>query len=519
MSKNVTIIPPSESRSNTLRVAAYCRVSSDSSDQLHSYASQIRKYTEEIGHHEGWELVDIYADEGLTGTRMDKREDFNRMMADCRKGRIDKVLVKSVSRFARNTKDCLAALRELMSLGVTVYFEKENINTETLTTELMVSVSGALAQQESISISQNQRISYKRRMERGEFITCTAPLGYRLVGGKNLEIVPEEAETVHWIFDIYLKGHSANWITSELNRRRIPAPCGEGTWHYQAILRILSNEKYIGDSLCQKTYTMDSFPFVRKYNHGERDQYYTEQTHPAIVSKEVFQKAQELCRRRAKREVQPEDKYPLAMKIVCGKCGSSFTRRITMSGRISWVCRKHDDRAADCPVGRIPESEIYAAFVRMYNKLKLHEGIILKPALAQLQDLNDALQRENPAMLEVNKSIAVVSEQSYKVSILQSKGLLDAATCSAKLLDIEAKLTELRRERRRLLKNEDIEDVMDTLRQTVDIIHSGPDRLGSFDEALFADLVEKITAESQTRIRFRLYGGIELAEQIREVGR
>ena len=142
MSSNVIIIPPNESKPDTLRVAAYCRVSSDSSDQLHSYAAQIRKYTEEIGHHEGWELVDIYADEGLTGTRMDKREDFNRMLSDCRKGRIDKVLVKSVSRFARNTKDCLAVLRELMSLGVTVYFEKENINTETLTTELMVSVSG-----------------------------------------------------------------------------------------------------------------------------------------------------------------------------------------------------------------------------------------------------------------------------------------------------------------------------------------------------------------------------------------
>ena len=167
-------------------------------------------------------MVDIYADEGLTGTRMEQREDFNRMMADCRKGRIDKVLVKSVSRFARNTKDCLAALRELMSLGVTVYFEKENINTETLTTELMVSVSGALAQQESISTSQNQRISYKRRMERGEFITCTAPLGYRLVGGKNLEIVDTEAEIIRWIFDQYLAGFSTAWIAKEMTRRRIP---------------------------------------------------------------------------------------------------------------------------------------------------------------------------------------------------------------------------------------------------------------------------------------------------------
>lgn len=160
MAANVKIIPPREKESATLRVAAYCRVSSDSSDQLHSYAAQIRGYTEEIGKHEGWKLVDVYADEGLTGTRMDKREDFNRMLSDCRKGRINKILVKSISRFARNTKDCLASLRELTMLGVSVDFDKEGISTETLTTELMVSVYGALAQQESISIAQNQRMSY-----------------------------------------------------------------------------------------------------------------------------------------------------------------------------------------------------------------------------------------------------------------------------------------------------------------------------------------------------------------------
>ena len=165
------------------------------------------------------------------------------------------------------------------------------------------------------------------------------------------------------------------------------------------------------------------------------------------------------------------------------------------------------------------ERDVYTAFIRMYNKLQLHEGIILKPALAQLRDLNDALQRDNPAMLTVNRAIAEESERSYNVNVLQAKGLLDAAACSAKLLDIEAKLTELRRERRRLLKNEDIEEVMDTLRQTADLIHSGPERLERFDEVLFADLVEKITAESMTRLRFRLYGGIELTEQIREVRR
>ena len=413
MSKNVTVIPPSEKKPDTLRVAAYCRVSSDSSDQLHSYASQIRKYTEEISHHQGWELVDIYADEGLTGTRMEQREDFNRMMADCRKGRIDKVLVKSVSRFARNTKDCLAALRELMSLGVTVYFEKENINTETLTTELMVSVSGALAQQESISTSQNQRISYKRRMERGEFITCKAPYGYRIKDGKNLEIHEKEAAIIRLIFTRYLSGESTTEIAAALTDMGLRTRDGKEQWNTFAVSYILQNEKYIGDALCQKTLATDSFPFIKKRNQGEKDQYYVDATHPAIIPKEMFDRANALIQRRSSTRGMSKKKYLLTKTIHCGLCGSVFSRKETKSGYVTWACRTHNDQAQKCPMGRIPESKVYAAFVRMYNKLKYHEGIILKPVLAQLHDLNDALQRDNPAMLEVNRAIATASEQSY----------------------------------------------------------------------------------------------------------
>lgn len=217
---------------------------------------------------------------------------------------------------------------------------------------------------------------------------------------------------------------------------------------------------------------MDSFPFVRKLNHGERDQYYIEQTHPAIISKDVFDKAQKLCQRRAKREPYRPRAYPLSLKAICGECGSPFDRRTTKSGRVFWVCRKHDDRAGDCPVGRIRETEIYAAFVRLYNKLKHNEAIVLKPALAQLDDLNAALQRGNPAMLEVNRAIADASDQCYKLTVLQTRGLLDADACAVRLRDANAKLAELRRERRRLLQNEDLEDVMEALRQTADTVAS-----------------------------------------------
>ena len=509
---NVKVIPPREKRPDILRVAAYCRVSSDSSDQLHSYATQIRNYTEEISKHDGWELVDIYADSGQAGTRMDKREDFNRMLADCHKGKIDKILVKSISRFARNTRDCLATLRELSALGVSVLFEKENINTETLTTELMVSVSGSLAQEESISISKNQRMSYQRRMQRGEFITCCAPFGYQLVDGKNLAIVEDEAKIVRWIFDRYLAGHSVKMIAENLTAKNIPTAWGKQIWQENAVRKILGNVKYIGHALCQKTYTTNVFPFIRMVNKGDVDQYYIEHTHPAIIDEGTFEKAQALMKRRAERAIFIPANYPISRKIFCEECGCIFSRKVSNTGHIAWGCRKHLRQAEACPTGRIAEQDVYAAFVRLYNKLKLHAGIILKPALDQFNALNAALQRGNPAMLSVNLAIAEVAEQSHKISVLQSRGLLDADACAVKLQEINAKLAQLRRERRRLMKNEDIEETLEALQRMVDVIHDGPDRIESFDEALFAELVDKVIVKSKTCVCFHLYGGIELTE-------
>ena len=519
MAANVTYIPPKAAKPETLRVAAYCRVSSDSSDQLHSYAAQIHYYTDMIQNHDGWELVDVYADEGITGTRMDKREDLNRLLTDCRKGKIDKVLVKSISRFARNTRDCLASLRELSRLGVSVQFEKENIDTGTLTTELMVSVSGSLAQQESISISQNQRMSYQRRMEKGEFITCTAPFGYEMPDGKNLVIKECEAEVVRWMFRAYLDGHSTAWIANEMNQRGIPTTWKRGIWHEQVIRKILSNEKYIGDSRCQKTFTANTFPFVRKLNRGEADQYYTENTHPAIITKETFDKAQSLLKRRAARRSVPQRESPLSPRITCGVCGTVYMRRVSKKGLVTWVCRKHDRKASNCPNGRIPETELYAAFVRVYNKLKRNAEIVLQSALQQMEDLNDALQRGNPAMLAVNQAIAQANEQSYNISKLQTAGLLDTDACAAKFNEINARLERLRKERRRLLRNGDIEDAINAIQAAADVVRCGPEYLEEFDEGLFHDLVERIVVESQTRVRFQLRGGLELTEQLREVGR
>ena len=516
MSKNITIIPPSEGRPDVLRVAAYCRVSTALEEQESSYASQIRSYTELISQHEGWELVDIYADEAVSGTKTDKREDFNRLLADCRKGKIDRVLVKSISRFSRNTKDCLAALRELMRLGVTVQFEKENIDTGTLTTELMVSVSGSLAQQESMSISQNIRMGYRRRMERGEFIASSPPYGYRNAGGGRLEIVPEEAEVIRWVFESYLNGQGIVTIAEEMNRRGVPKKHGEAAWIPYAVACWLRNEKYTGNTLCQKTFTT-GFPYISVKNRGEVDQFYIENSHPAIISQEIFDKVQAL-RKKKKAPASAPSKFPLTRKMICGKCGATFYRTVDRHGANNWVCSGHKDGNRNgkgaCPNLSVRERDIYTAFIRMYNKLRLHEGIILRPALDQMEALESAVQRENPAMLEVNRAIAQATEQNYKISKLRAGGLLDADACAAKLATLDAQLTQLRAKRRRLLRNDDISEMADALRQTVETLHQGPEQMDEFDEELFNEMVEKIAVDIDHVLRFRLRGGFDVAEPL-----
>ena len=252
-------------------------------------------------------------------------------------GKIDWILVKSISRFARNTRDCPVVLRELSGLGVYVYFEKENIGTDALTTEFMVSVYSSLAQEESVSISQNQRMSYQRRMEKGEFITNCAPPGYRMDGKKNLAVVEEEAEIVRWIYESYLNGRSTKWIADELIRRGVPTATGTGNWRAESVHRILTNEKYIGDALLQKTHVTDCITKKVRKNNGGRPMYYVENHHAAIIPKEVYRRVQEeMGRRSSKRKVMQKTaqtkkgkysgKYAFSELLVCGECGSPYKR-------------------------------------------------------------------------------------------------------------------------------------------------------------------------------------------------
>src|SRR5699024_4767336 len=261
----ITIEATEKPQNAKLRVAAYARVSSASDDQLNSFAAQNRHYSDLISGKENWRMVDIYADEGITGTSAEKREDFQRLLADCRRGLIDRVLVKSISRFARNTKECLETIRELKSLGVGVHFEKENIDTATMSGEMMTTLFASFAQAESESISSNMRWSYQKRMQRGEFITCSAPFGYHLHNGM-LEIDEAEATVIRLIFDRYLSGISMADIADEITQLGFPTRAGMPYWQYSTVYYILQNERYAGHALLQKFYATDTLPFQKKRN-------------------------------------------------------------------------------------------------------------------------------------------------------------------------------------------------------------------------------------------------------------
>ena len=297
--QRVIVIPAhDEIVARKIRVAAYARVSSSSEDQLNSYRVQNQYYSELISSNPDWEMVDIYADEGITGTSVEKREDFQRMMQDCRKGKIDRILVKSISRFARNTKDCLAAVRELKELGVSVQFEEQGIDTSKVSSEMVTAIMASLAQKQSESISGNTRMGIQWRMESGHFHISNPPLGYNLEEGV-LSATEDGISVVKFIFDSYLSGKNSREISEKLNSQQAL----NRTWTSKTVDYVLQNERYAGNALLQKRYTTDSFPRVKKRNRGERMQYYIADSNEAIITQEQFDRAQAL-RKTEKRSSQ-----------------------------------------------------------------------------------------------------------------------------------------------------------------------------------------------------------------------
>ena len=490
----------------SLRVAAYCRVSSDSDDQLNSFAAQNKHYIDMIQSHAMWELADIYADEGITGTSAKKRDDFQRMLADCRKGRIDKILVKSISRFARNTTDCLEALRELKTLGISVFFEEQNIDTTMVSSEMLTAVIAACAQAESESISKNMRWGVRKRMEQGTYLASSVPYGYRLKG-KILVVEEAEAAVVCRIYDSYLKGYTPAEIAAMLLR--------EGNidraWTAATVRYILKNERYAGDAILQKTFTTETLPYRRKINNGQYDKYLLEGNNPAIITHELFDLVQKAFAERYKLRVSKHGELPLAGSVICGVCGAPFTSRLN-KGNSYVSCRNHDQSASLCEIKPIRVSTIYQAFLRMHYNLR-HNPEILEYQIKKLHVIQQRQMLWSPDIIALNKEISDLSSQNHTLAMLNQQGLVDPDTYIFTSNQLAQQLRNAKQQKEKLLNKENVNYIEQT--QTVlEILMESPEWLETFDEELFCELIDKVIVESNTKIRFRLKNGLELPETI-----
>ena len=513
----ITIPAANQETARKLRVAAYTRVSSNSKDQEHSFAAQNAYFSKLITDNPDWELADIYADQGITGTSIDKRDDFLRMMEDCRKGRIDRILVKSSSRFARNTKESLAAVRELKSLNISVYFEEQNIDTAQVSGEVLIAMFAALAQRESEAISERVRWSYRVRMSKGRFSTCKAPYGYRLVKD-HLEIQEDEASIIRHIFDRYLAGVSMENIAKEITALGCPTRDGTQYWQLTSIQYILQNEKYAGDSLSQKKYTTRSFPRQQKINHGERKQYLVIDSHPAIISREIFQKVQELLTQRSA-AIHPRSDVPhaFARKVVCGHCGT-LCKRKNCGGSVNWACRRHDKSITACPNTQVPEEQMKNAFLHVYYNLKHYGTSILTQLISDLYAARTGSLLWSENIVEINKQISDIASQERLLAQLKQQGVVDPDIFISRSNQLAERRRELKLQKERILRSEEDHTIQQT-QDLLDLLESGPDWLDDFDEQLFSDMVEKIVVVDNETLRFRLLNGLEVTEKIERTRR
>ncbi len=518
MQQQITCIAPIEMPKVKLRAAAYARVSTNKEDQQSSFAAQYIHYRKMLENSEDETLVDVYADEGITGTSTKKRDSFNRMLQDCRKGKIDRIYCKSVSRFGRNITECIQITRELKLLGISVYFEKENLDTAIEENEFRLTMMEFQAQEESISISKNVRIGERYRMENGDYLLKTAPYGYRKFE-RTIVVCEEEAKIVRRIFNDYLNGKSVKRITDELNAEQIPRNNKKNKWTVSFIKYLLSNEKYIGDQIYLKRYRTDTFPFERVKNNGEHEYFYVEESHEPIVEREVFNKVQELKLSKVPPcKIESFERKHLSGKIHCLSCGTLMRTKQTPSGR-TWVCRTHDLNAHACDTKAIHEKEIECAFLRMYNKLKANHKVIIQPMITQLVTLKNNIASNNSDYASLDSRIMLINDQIAILARLKKENKLDEETYRRKTNELENMLNSLRSQRRLFLNNSDADIAIANMKKLSAIIAKGPNKLTEFDEDIFDELIEDIAADNTDTLRFKLVGGLVLKEKIERAKR
>lgn len=507
------IAPTTKQEIPKLRVAAYCRVSSNSADQRNSFATQERVYTKYIAEKQEWELVDIFADEGLSGMKADNRPEFQRMIRMCELHQIDLILTKSVSRFARNVKEALNYTRKLKLLGIGVQFEEDGINTLAMADEMLLNTFAAIAQEESKSISQHQRLSIVKRMELGEYIDSNAPYGYRLIN-KTLSVYEPEAIIVRWIYQSYLNGWSISEIAKDLSVRDVPTKCGKSTWTSTRVSYILSNERYIGDCKYQKTCREAVVPFRQSKNRGQEDMFYAKETHAPLLDKQLFYQVQELLEKKKKQHCTeiPPRQYPFTSRIRCSECGSFYHRKVR-SGVIKWVCAKHAADTNACNSSYYSEERIYDGIITMINKLRFCEEDILGQTIQKLEFAAAAYKRNNRAASQLSQSIAELNAKLLALERLRSKGYLAADIYHTQAREIRQQLGKLKTERYSSFESR-ITTMLEDVRKLKSLIDELEQPLEVFDEKLFHEIITDICINNRDEMTVTLLGGLKFTEQV-----
>lgn len=426
------------------RVAAYARVSTDYEEQITSYQAQVRFYTNYIQSRSDWQFVDVYTDEGISALNTKKRDGFNRMIADALDGRIDLIITKSVSRFARNTVDSLSTIRKLKEHNVECYFEKENIWTFDGKGELLISIMSSLAQEESRSISENVTWGHRKRFAEGRVTMCYGSfLGYRKGEDGTPEIVPEEAEIVRYIFRHFIKGQTPYKIAAELTAQGVPTPGGKQKWTTGTIKSILTNEKYKGDALLQKKFTVDFLTKKTKRNEGEVQQYYVENSHPAIITPEEFDLVQAEFEKRAKCGKQYSNTSIYASKILCGDCGEYFGAKVWHSNskyrRVIYQCNSKFKNEHFCTTPHLYEQEIQQKFLQAFSQFFGQRQSVIENCrfvLNQLKKQNSVYDELQEKFSEINEKLKRYIEESVDAT----ESSLDYQVLNEQYEEIYAKL-------------------------------------------------------------------------------
>ena len=512
-----------------LRVAAYCRVSTDQEEQESSYEAQISYYTEKIGKNAEWQMAGIFADEGITGTQAKKRPEFLKMIRLCRQRKIDLILTKSLSRFARNTVDSLNYIRELKALGIAVIFEKENINTLETDTEMMLTIMSCFAQAESESISKNVSWGIRQSFKSGNVpIQYARLLGYQKGADGLPEIVPEEAEIVKEIYRLYLDGMSLNMVVNRLNEKGLTTKGKGSPYRKEVVQRILTNEKYTGDALLQKTYVTDCITKKSRKNNGELPMYLVKDHHEPIISRVDFNRVQEeMARRSAKRVIADKltkgeqgkysAKYALSELLICGECGEHY-RRVTWTAKgfkeIKWRCINRiqygKKKCHNSPT--IDEQALHKAIVGVINEfceVKDDVAAVLRESITKVLDPN---QNGN-----VQAAQQRIDELAHNIDELIKLATVPENAESA-MSDI-ARFSEEMKSLREFIENEKARQATTKQSSTeldaiLDRLEHEDFKLTEYNDVITRQLIERVTVEDKNTITVRFKGGFEIRKTL-----